>query len=289
MFLKGLLKKDLPLVSIIIPTYNSSVTLIRCLHSVIKQDYPNKEIIVVDDGSTDNTAECVVAYPVQLIRHKKNKGPAIARNTGIKHAKGKILVFIDADCVAKNDWLITLVSNFENEETSCVAGRTVLRNFMRPKWLTENLLPFFSLFDLGEISKEIKLAITANFGVRKEIFDEIGFFYQIQTKILYNEDFEFCKRLSQTGHKIIYEPNATVLHEVNRKRISIIWLIRRAYLQGIADFWYKMINLNLSGITINIIRPFLKLLFYIELFYLIKVIWGLGYLYGYVKFNKAFI
>src|SRR5918994_3621037 len=86
------------LVTVVIPCYNQAHFLGEAIESVLSQSYPNFEILVVDDGSTDDTSEVAGRYPqqVRLIR-QENRGLAGARNTGIGHARGEYLVFLDAD------------------------------------------------------------------------------------------------------------------------------------------------------------------------------------------------
>src|SRR3990172_8426989 len=93
------------LVSVIIPTYNRVVMLQRALDSVTKQDYTNLEIIVVDDGSNDNTEQVVKRDNDKRIKYyrKKNSGPADSRNYGLKKAKGKYICFLDDDDTIKPD------------------------------------------------------------------------------------------------------------------------------------------------------------------------------------------
>lgn len=88
----------LPLVTVIVPAYNCSAYLSEALNSILAQDYPNLEIIVVDDGSTDGSAEIAEGYgpPVRVIR-QKNQGPAAARNGAVGEAKGEYLAFLDGD------------------------------------------------------------------------------------------------------------------------------------------------------------------------------------------------
>src|SRR5918993_3738999 len=87
-----------PLVTVVIPCYNQAHFLTEAIESVLSQSYPNFEVVVVDDGSTDDTSEVASRYPqkVRLIR-QENRGLAGARNTGIGHARGEYLVFLDAD------------------------------------------------------------------------------------------------------------------------------------------------------------------------------------------------
>ena len=77
--------------SVVVPTYNSAESIIRCVDALTKIDYPNYEIIVVDDGSTDNSQDILADYPIVLVR-QENQGPAAARNNGIKIAKGEVVV-----------------------------------------------------------------------------------------------------------------------------------------------------------------------------------------------------
>ena len=94
----------MPTVSIIIPTYNREQLLGRAIKSVLAQTYQDFELIIVDDGSTDNTERLVKSFnseKTRYIRHRKNKGPAAARNTGIRSAKGDYIAFQDSD----DEWM----------------------------------------------------------------------------------------------------------------------------------------------------------------------------------------
>lgn len=104
-------------VSLIIPVYNAEEFIDRCLQSAITQDYDNLEIIVVDDGSTDKTAEKLAAYaadPKVRTFRIPNSGPSVARNTGLEEAKGKYLSFLDADDWLSPNYVSTLVQGMSN-------------------------------------------------------------------------------------------------------------------------------------------------------------------------------
>ena len=100
-----------PLVSVIIPNYNHAQYVGDAIRSVLAQTYRNYEIIVVDDGSTDNSRETVSQFDdqVQYI-YQKNAGLSAARNTGIKASKGSLIGVLDADDMYEPDYLSTLVS-----------------------------------------------------------------------------------------------------------------------------------------------------------------------------------
>ncbi len=92
----------LPLVSVVIPTYNSSETILSCINSVFSQTYNNIEIIVVDDGSTDTTikllSDLIIGHEEKIkLVTQVNAGPSCARNNGISHAKGEYVAFLDSD------------------------------------------------------------------------------------------------------------------------------------------------------------------------------------------------
>ena len=91
-----------PTVSVIIPTYNRAHLVGRAIKSVLNQTYRDFEIIVVDDGSTDNTKDIIKEFQkkdkrIKYIPYEKNKGGSAARNTGIKAAKGEYIAFLDSD------------------------------------------------------------------------------------------------------------------------------------------------------------------------------------------------
>lgn len=112
--------KEQPLVSVIITTFNRANKVGKTIDSVLSQDYPNIEIIVVDDCSSDNTQSVMerdYSEKVTYVRHKENKGVQFASNTGYKYAKGEYLAFIgDDDVWSKNYKLTKQVEIFENDK-----------------------------------------------------------------------------------------------------------------------------------------------------------------------------
>jgi glycosyltransferase involved in cell wall biosynthesis len=108
------------LVSIIIPAYNAERTLGECLDGCLAQGYPNTEVIVVDDGSTDGTERVARARNVGYIR-QENGGPAKARNTGAREAEGEIIAFTDSDCIPEANWIEALIETFDAESRTRTA------------------------------------------------------------------------------------------------------------------------------------------------------------------------
>lgn len=114
--------KNNPLISVVVPIYNTSKHLPHCLNSIIHQTYQNLEIILIDDGSTDNSYQIAESYAmkdprVKLI-HQKNTGQSAARNHGIKIATGKYISFIDSDDKITKDFIEQLLLPFSQQNTS---------------------------------------------------------------------------------------------------------------------------------------------------------------------------
>lgn len=116
--------KGKPKVSVVVCCYNAEKYLPKCLNALKAQTYPNFEIIVVDDGSTDKTSEVAEKYGVRLIRIKHSGLPA-ARNVGVRSANGDVIAFTDADCVVESRWLEKLINKLTSGDYAGVIGGIV--------------------------------------------------------------------------------------------------------------------------------------------------------------------
>lgn len=86
-----------PLISVIVPVYNGEIYIKGCIENMLNQSYENLEIIIINDGSTDNSATIAETFPVKVISFPENRGLSVARNTGIDYAKGEYIHFMDVD------------------------------------------------------------------------------------------------------------------------------------------------------------------------------------------------
>ena len=109
--------------SVIIAAYNAQETVGECLRSIANQSFKDFEAIVVDDESTDRTAEVAKEFPKVRVLRQKHAGPAVARNLGAKAAKGRIVVFTDSDCIAEKNWLAEMLKPFDDASIAGVQGR----------------------------------------------------------------------------------------------------------------------------------------------------------------------
>lgn len=112
------------MISIIIPAYNRAALLKNCLESVMAQRHTLLEIIVVDDGSTDNTRQVITALSDSRIRYlyQQNAGAAVARNNGVNHAKGDYIIFLDSDDAAEPAWLSNLAGALHSQQDIVTCG-----------------------------------------------------------------------------------------------------------------------------------------------------------------------
>ena len=200
----------MPFVSVIIPVLNGEQTIRECLVSLLRMDFPpeRREIVVVDNGSTDRTAEIVKGFPVRYVREER-RGRSHARNKGIEVSRGEILAFTDADCVVTRDWLKELVRSFDEAIVGGVAGEVVA---YLPKTVPERYAA-----RIGHLSPKRYLqnpifpfAMTGNVAFRREVFSEIGLF---DPSLPTGEGGDFFRRFfNGTGLKLQYASRAVVFH-----------------------------------------------------------------------------
>ncbi len=162
--------KNNPFVSVIIPVYNGEKFLAETLDSVFAQTYRPIEVIVVDDGSTDRSAEVIHTYPEVRYFHQSNQGVGVARNVGIAAAQGEFIAFLDADDYWKPDKLSIQIP-YMIEHPDFGITTTHLLNFLEPETQTPAWLQPDR--DLGETDQGY---IPSTLVVRKIVFEQIGNF-----------------------------------------------------------------------------------------------------------------
>lgn len=143
------------LITAIVPAYNEERSIGKCIDSLLKQDYKGKmEVIVVNDGSTDRTAEIMSQYPVKFINLQKNSGKANALNRAIKDAKGDIIVFTDGDSYIEKSAISKIVQCFmANPDLSMVAGNVLINN--SKKGIFASLLTYCQMIEY-RLDQDIK-------------------------------------------------------------------------------------------------------------------------------------
>lgn len=171
-----------PLISVIIPTYNRAYILSKAIESVLNQTFKDFELIVVDDGSTDETPYLVSKYPLIYVR-KPHKGVSHTRNTGVLKAKGEFIAFLDSDDAFVKDKLEKQIKFFEkNPDYKIVQTEEIWykgERIINPKKIHQKAEGWF--FD-----RAIKLCVVSisTVLIKKEVFSEVG---------LFDEDFPVCE------------------------------------------------------------------------------------------------
>ena len=193
--------------SIIIPVYNAEKTLAACLSICLAQDYPDYEVIVVDDGSTDDSAALAADCTGVTSHRQPNAGPAAARNTGARLASGDFLVYTDADCVPNADWLSQLVGAFEDGVVA-VGGTYAIAN-------STSRLARVVQAEIAQRHRRFRGDVdflgSFNVAFRRDAFEAVGGFDESYLQAS-GEDNDLAYRLHDEGGRMIFNPDAVVAH-----------------------------------------------------------------------------
>jgi glycosyltransferase involved in cell wall biosynthesis len=196
--------------SIIIPIFNGAARIGYCLDSLMKQVADRKiEILVVDDGSTDNTADVVRGYSSVRLISQANAGPASARNRGALEAQGDILLFTDDDCVPTPDWLEAMLEPFQDIEV--VGAKGVYRTHQRSLAARFVQIEYEDKYRLMANLPSIDFIDTYSAAFRRDRFLEMTG-YDTSFPVACAEDIELSYRMSARGWKMVFAPKAIVYH-----------------------------------------------------------------------------
>jgi glycosyltransferase involved in cell wall biosynthesis len=242
-----------PLVSVIVCTYNRAHKIKQCLDALVNQSFDSYEIIVVNDGSVDNTATVLSDYKFKVITNSPNQGASQSRNIGVAAARADILVFTDDDCIADKHWLKNLVLAYADPKIIAVGGRIV--PYSIDKWLlkyyeannplahlplslanssrlTYRLIQYLkrslSLNQLPNEEVELLTIVGANMSMRRSVFTKIGGFDK--NFRLGGDEEDLWKRVhSIVPGVLLYAPRAVIKHDYDS---SYRDALRRNYTYG---------------------------------------------------------
>jgi len=197
-------------VSIIIPTFNGAPRIGTCLDALLQQVAGrDAEILVVNDGSTDNTADVVERYSRIRLITQANAGPAAARNRGAREARGKIILFTDDDCVPMLDWLDAMLEPFT--DPGVVGVRGVYRTHQERLAARFVQIEYEERYRLMAGLPRIDFVDTYSAAFRRDRFLEMTG-YDISFPVASAEDIELSYRMSARGWKMKFAPAAIVYH-----------------------------------------------------------------------------
>jgi glycosyltransferase involved in cell wall biosynthesis len=286
--------------SIVIPTYNRVKYLEKLINSIQELEYDKTgyEVVIVDDGSTDNTINLIQRYSSFLCMKycwQTNSGPSSARNRGIDLSDGEYICFLDDDCKPPKDWLRKIDSLLSKNLIYGICGKstdTVNTVFS----VTSQFISNFLLENLNEYYRKPVFIMSNNVIYKKEIFDKIDKF-NLQFKKPGGEDRELNLRIINEGYKIIFSNEITIEHNHRLGFNSFLkqqfnygigsYLLHRIQKKSYPDRYSTPISLYFKMILV-IIKNFnfpqnfvILLLFFISQFLII-----LGMIYKKVLFQK---
>lgn len=293
-----------PLVSVIILNFNGRPVLRLCLEGIQKQNYPNFEVIVVDNGSVDGSIEMVRKKFswVTLVVNEKNLGYAEGNNQGVRVARGEYVVFLNNDAYPKDDWLSSLVKTAKSDNRIGIVGSKVFRGKTdllesAGGWIEYPLGDAppraYLKVDNGEYDKKEEVAYVsgAAFLVKKDLTNKLGCFDSVY--FCYHEETDLCWRARLAGYAVIYDPNAVVYHygSFTTGKLSarkIYWQSRNRIMTNIknleihnliSSIFYEIANFSMVTLGGLLLRPYRKY----AISYLKACVWVLFRIYLIIK------
>lgn len=233
------------MISIVIPTYNSSRYMPALLDSIFHQAVKDMEVIIVDDCSTDDTVDIVKRYPARVIRMDRNGGPARARNRGVNEAAGDIILFFDSDVIVLDGTIREVEEYFQKRpEAQCIIGicsTTPLNSGFVPTYMA--MFEYIHL--IGQQNDRVSVFAPRCGAIKKDFFIRIGG-YNEQYKGADVEDFELARRINKQDC-IILNPRLLVRHQFADFRQALKIYFKRTVLW--VHLFFKEKKLDNAGPT----------------------------------------
>lgn len=232
-----------PRVSVVVCSYNGGRTLDQCLRSLLELDYPDYEVILVDDGSTDDTRAIASRFPTVRAIHQENQGLSEARNVGLRSATGEIIAYTDSDCFVDPHWLTHLVHQLQSCDAAAVGGPNLTPE---DGWLAACVAASpgqpTHVLENDHIAEHIP---GCNMACRREALEAVhGFNPRYRTA---GDDVDLCWRLQQANRWITFAPGAFVWH--HRRQSPRAYLRQQAgYGEAEGLLWFDHPNhFNVRG------------------------------------------
>jgi len=228
-----------PFVSIVVPAYNEGKVIGHCIKSILESNYSEYEVILVDDGSSDNTLEEMQHYETNshvIVVTKKNGGKASALNVGLKLAKGEVIFFVDADGIFAPDTISKMLSGFISEDVGAVCGNDAPINLDKLQTQLANLLTHVGTGFVRRALSTIDClpVVSGNIGAyRSSTLEKTGPFLEG----FIGEDMELTWRVHKAGYKVVFQPWAIVYAEAP-STITGLWKQRVRWARGLLKTAY---------------------------------------------------
>jgi len=198
-------------ISVVIPCYNSAQTIEGCIKSLLNQSLKPDEIIVVDDGSKDNTVNIARKFPVTVIQ-TEHLGPSHARNVGVMKSRGGYIVFVESDAWYKKTYIEGMITPMIKDRTVYAtkgggrevwgSSKNLLNRFFNQRWKVA-----------GHLRKRKERGVLGAWNFRREVFEKVGYYKE---DFLCGEDVDLAQRIEKAGYKIYevkWTKNAVMVHK----------------------------------------------------------------------------
>jgi glycosyltransferase involved in cell wall biosynthesis len=240
-----------PQISVIIPVYNDSENLKLCLQALTNQSYPklSYEVIVVDNSSTENLEQITSAFKDIKFDFEAMTGSYAARNKGIAISKGEILAFTDSDCVPSPEWIEQGIKSLELAQADLAGGKITFS--FSPQKSTAEIFDSITALQVKKNIETRQLTVTANLFAYKYVFDAIGLF---DASLKSGGDFKWTKKATDAGFKLVYAPDAEILHPAR----NLSSLVKKGYRVGTGQLDIQLDqDVPLSAILLKSFRDLL--------------------------------
>jgi biofilm PGA synthesis N-glycosyltransferase PgaC len=278
--------EDLPFVSVVVAAYCEEAVITETLEALLALDYPDYEIVVVDDGSPDRTSELVLRHVgdgsrVRLVQKLVNEGKAMALNDAIPVTRGEIVVIVDADIRPRPDVLRHMVGHFAHGRVAAVAGNPQVSN-------TRTLLAKVQATEFASIVSVLRRAqrvwgriLTVSGAIcafRKSAMVDVGLFDPDKA----TEDIALTWKLQRRFYDVRYEPRAVCAMQVP-ETMSGLWHQRKRWAKGLAQVLRAHSDMFLDWRTRRLWPVFIEAILSVAWAYLIVTMvafWALSYAVG---------
>lgn len=224
------------LVSIVVPAYDEARVVANCVRSILADEHPRKQVILVDDGSRDGTLDVLRRFadePGVVVVSKPNGGKASALNAGLAHAQGEFVLFVDADGIFTTGTVRRMLEAFDRPSVGAVCGNDEPVNLDRAQTV---LLALLTHVGTGFVRRALAVAhclpiVSGNLGAfRRDVVEELGGFDETTL----GEDLELTWRVHRAGYRVAFAPRAVVYAEVP-STVRALWRQRVRWTRGLVQ------------------------------------------------------
>lgn len=284
------------MVTVIIPVYNGGRTLERCIRSVLEQDYPAIETIVIDNASTDNTGEVALAFGdrIRYVLNESNLGLARSYTKALHMARTDLVIYLQSDCAfGQRDYVTKILRHFDEPLVGAVTGKSTVANFRALSW-GQRIFAILNLNDISEAREtgvyEINFVEARCDAFRTALLREVGGFNTELT--LSNEDQDLSIKIRRQGFRLLQDRSLRFLLGYGGTQDSYLKLLLKQFLmargQGYIFHRYRMESAEHAGQSVNrmlrvahrgsqiLIAPIVAVLLVATLLGVTSALWTLG-------------